>query len=571
MKQMQNSKLPLKNEAILGVFVSDPSSDTPAFATALRTTPPAGVPGVEALAYSGAYPFSRLALNDSRSPLERMQLFAYSYYAPGSAGGAPEASGLPLVVFSLLIKASPKETAPRNVSFLLSLPLSSSLDTARPLLGGDTRNQTLATLHNTTARGCLVACSATPRCLWWTHTPAAPPVPARTMPDSDCAGDDILTPPRIATATLQDCIDHCETNVPGCGGVVYDQIASEQQTQCGNAAFPSKSYCLPKTGCSDFTPKLGDTAWARGYPGTANDTCVLFRLAPAVQQFLPGSGARSGIRGAFSTTTSPPALTLRRPSSAYDADPAAAFQDPAAATASYSLLAVDTDATVTFAAAPSLAGAASVAGATGAPGAPGAPGAATSSDDGVWSSFAAKGRLPLGSVSPPAEAAGHGAIAAMVSVMPGETRTISLIFAWHLPNRTYVGQEVGNNYAGAFADALEVAQFGAANLADIVGAGVAWNTMWTASSLPVNWQDFLMNSVSTQAKLSVWASRDRFGRPLPGGRFRQYEAYSGCDLAPVHVLDYSMLPYAVYFPALLQNTLLTGWAAMAQPDGMIRE
>jgi len=42
-------------------------------------------------------------------------------------------------------------------------------------------------------------------------------------------------------------------------------------------------------------------------------------------------------------------------------------------------------------------------------------------------------------------------------------------------------------------------------------------------------------------------------------------------LAPVHVLDYSMLPYAVYFPALLQNTLLTGWAAMAQPDGMIRE
>ena len=64
---------------------------------------------------------------------------------------------------------------------------------------------------------------------------------------------------------------------------------------------------------------------------------------------------------------------------------------------------------------------------------------------------------------------------------------------------------------------------------------------------------------------------DRFGAPLAGGRYRQFEAFSNCDLAPVHVLSYSMLPYVLAFPSLLQNTLLTGWAQMQQEDGMVKE
>ena len=549
----QSSKLPLKDEALLGLFVASDGaagSAPPPVAAALRTTPPAGVPGVEALTYSGAHPFSRLALNDSRAGalLDEATVFAYSYYAPGSGGPPPAsgdasaASGLPFVVFSLLVSAPAAAQGPTAVSFLLSLPLSTSLDTARPFVGGsDARKQLIATLPATTAPACLAACSATPGCEWWSHAPPAPPVPDRTEPNSDCAGDDIYSPARIATATLADCIAQCTNNVPGCNGLVYDQIAGEQQGQCGNTD-PAKWCCLPKTSCSDFGPKAGDTAWARGSPA-ANETCQLFRLAPNVEQFLPGSGVRSGVRGAWATATAPaPSLTLRR--DGYDADPAAAFQDPAAASASYSLVAADADVDVTFATADSL-----------------------EQPDGVWPAFAATGRL---SGSTPA-AAGHGAIAAKASLAPGETRSITLVFAWHVPKRLYVGQELGNNYAAAFADALAVATEAAAMVPEVVDAGAAWVKTFAGSSLPVQWSDFLLNSVSTQAKMSVWVANDRFGAPLAGGRYRQFEAFSNCDLAPVHVLSYSMLPYVLAFPTLLQNTLLTGWAQMQQEDGMVKE
>jgi hypothetical protein len=532
----QNSKVPIKSEALLGLYASGGGA-APPFAAALRTTPPPGVPGVEALAYSGAHPFSRLALNDSRVPLATAAVYAYSQYKTGDAN----ASGLPLVAFSLLVANA--AGAPRqDVSLLLSLPLSSSLNTARPLIGGDARGQVISVItSNSTDEGaCLAACETQADCTWWSLEPPQPYSPPVTMPDHDCAGDDIYSPPRIAVVTLQDCIDQCTDKVPGCRGLVFDQIASEQQGQCGNAD-PALFCCLPKTSCTDFSPKAGDSAWSAGSgsPNATGVTCTLYRKAPAVEQFLPGSNASSGVRGAWGSAGA--ALTLRR-LNAYDADPGAAFQDPAAATGSFTLMAVDGDATVTFAAANSLA-------------------------SGVWPAFAASGRLPLASV-PDGTAAAHGAVAASVSLAPGETRTITLVFAWHFANRTYVGQELGNFYAGAFADSLAVAQLGAASLGEIASAGLAWNRLFSSSTLADSWKDFFINTVSTQAKMSVWVSKDRFGAPLPGGRFRQFEAYSGCDLAPVHVLDYSMVPYILHFPGLLQNTLLTGWAEMQQDDGM---
>jgi hypothetical protein len=40
----------------------------PAKAVALRTSPPEGIPGVAALKYSGAYPMTRLAVEDESLP-----------------------------------------------------------------------------------------------------------------------------------------------------------------------------------------------------------------------------------------------------------------------------------------------------------------------------------------------------------------------------------------------------------------------------------------------------------------------------------------------------------------------
>jgi hypothetical protein len=86
----QNSKIPLKGEAFLGVSFRTAGNGLN-YSAALRTSPPPGIDGVPALTYSGAYPFSRLVLNDSRAvvPVDAA-VYAYTqcvittvlYFAP---------------------------------------------------------------------------------------------------------------------------------------------------------------------------------------------------------------------------------------------------------------------------------------------------------------------------------------------------------------------------------------------------------------------------------------------------------------------------------------------------------
>lgn len=539
---VHNSKIPLKDEAILAIYSSTQSTTgaeagaeeaSMPVAMTLRTSPPPGLPGVDGgLAYSGSYPFSRHVVSDTRLPFAA-SLFSYSTYA---ASQPATASGLPAIFFSLLVEA-PAGTAPTNVSLLLSLPLGSSVDTARPLVNGDLRNQTLATLTGVNSSACLARCDAYgPACVWWAHT--GPDIPNTTLPDHDCPGNDIMTPPRVAVATLTDCIAQCLQRVPGCVGVVLDQIAAEQQGQCGNTNA-SLHCCLPKSACSSFTPKPGDTLWSQGSSG---NVCTLYRGAPAVEQFQPGTGLRTGVRGYWAPSAS--GLGLERPNQ-FDSSAAASAQDPAAATASYTLRAVDADVEVTYAAGNSLV-------------------------DDIFTDFAASGQLGSGQQLSPVMAA-HGAIAAKVLLQPGQTRTITLVLAWHLPDRMYVGQRLGSAYTALFNSSSAVADHAAAHLRDIVSAAASWNRLWATASLPDWMRDFLANSVAVQTKMSVWVNRGVDLAPHPGGRFRSFEAYSNCDLAPVHVLDYAMLPLALYLPELLQNELLSGWATRQNDDGMIQE
>jgi hypothetical protein len=69
-------------------------------AVALQTTPPAGIPGVEALNYSGAYPVSRLVVEEPKllPPAVKVTLFAYSKYEVNDMN----ASSWPAVAFSLV-------------------------------------------------------------------------------------------------------------------------------------------------------------------------------------------------------------------------------------------------------------------------------------------------------------------------------------------------------------------------------------------------------------------------------------------------------------------------------------
>ena len=190
---IQNSKLPLLEGALLGLRVGD-------FATTLRTHPPTDsvLPAAEALSYSGAYPFARLGLADSRLPDGlSAQVFAYSAVKLHDVN----ASALPAVAFTLVLEN--KGPTAVNASFLLTLPLAATLHTSRhtsiiqkygtvPLTND---SSIIKTLGKIPAAACLTACGSTPNCTYWDvdlqGSPGVPAVPA--------------IPPQVSSPSKQQC------------------------------------------------------------------------------------------------------------------------------------------------------------------------------------------------------------------------------------------------------------------------------------------------------------------------------------------------------------------------------
>ena len=96
----RNSKIPLKDEVLLGVFVQSQAPGAPQpFAASLRIAPPQQIPRIGSLTYSGAFPFAKLVFEDDAWPLkaasssdapEPPAVYAYSpfklYSSDGSAG-----------------------------------------------------------------------------------------------------------------------------------------------------------------------------------------------------------------------------------------------------------------------------------------------------------------------------------------------------------------------------------------------------------------------------------------------------------------------------------------------------
>lgn len=125
----------------------------------LRTHPPAGMNGVDGIRYSGSHPISRLQiLDDSVSEME-VALYGFSAFKVGDM----RASGRPAAAFALSV--SNRQRTPRNVSFMLQLPLQVEEDQARP---GTPLPGSPITLKSASA--CLSECDRTRQCLSWMWT-----------------------------------------------------------------------------------------------------------------------------------------------------------------------------------------------------------------------------------------------------------------------------------------------------------------------------------------------------------------------------------------------------------------
>jgi len=150
---------------------------------------------------------------------------------------------------------------------------------------------------------------------------------------------------------------------------------------------------------------------------------------------------------------------------------------------------------------------------------------------------------------------GYGAVVVNVSrLAPSETTVLRVVLAWHHPNRFHFGSLLGNRYTATYAGALAAATAVGRSVDTVIANIQRWHGLIFSTDLPVDWKDFLVNSMAALAKTSMWFS---------DGSWRQFESFSDDDPDPVHIHLYRSLPYAAFFPEL-DRSLLSGAYALWQ-------
>ena len=207
-----------------------------------------------------------------------------------------------------------------------------------------------------------------------------------------------------------------------------------------------------------------------------------------------------------------------------------------------------------------------------------------------WSAFAESGRLSLDSVLAPASVehsatasdvvGGEGielgaALCVSATLDPGETRSIPLAVAWHMP-QTHFGHVYEHDYddasrvAAVALGSLDAVREGASLWESYLGAKGAEAAVGDAPvsidgaapqhTLPAWLDDALRNNLYVLSSGSWW-DRD--------GRFALFEASRTCQLmSTVDVLYYASIPVSWCYPDLQESCILQ-IAAAQRDDGYI--
>jgi uncharacterized protein (DUF608 family) len=177
----------------------------------------------------------------------------------------------------------------------------------------------------------------------------------------------------------------------------------------------------------------------------------------------------------------------------------------------------------------------------------------------LWKLFAAEKSIADAGLK--AEAPRYGAVTSNVTLRPGETKAITFILAWYLPNRPFLSENPGNYYATLYQSAGDVAEKVAGRLDDDWRTLLRWQRVMQDNSLPDWLQDSLINSVATMYKT---------GMRFRDGRWRQWESFSCADVDPGHIDFYDALPYMFFYPEL-RKQILVRFASVQHHDGFIPE
>eukprot|EP00656_Telonema_subtile_P019767 TRINITY_DN20977_c0_g1_i1.p1 TRINITY_DN20977_c0_g1~~TRINITY_DN20977_c0_g1_i1.p1 ORF type:complete len:1000 (+),score=124.94 TRINITY_DN20977_c0_g1_i1:180-3179(+) len=160
---------------------------------------------------------------------------------------------------------------------------------------------------------------------------------------------------------------------------------------------------------------------------------------------------------------------------------------------------------------------------------------------------------------------GHGAVAVTVAVPAGGRAELSIVFAWHFPDRDFSGETIGNMYTELWPNSSAVArELGSPErLASVLSDINTHHSIVAHRSNPAEvWlKDMLLNQWS-HLHMLMW---------YKDGRLREYEAWSCDDVDSVHNDYQRHLMYLWAFPEFELNKL-EAWSSFAQAsDGHVYE
>lgn len=94
----------------------------------------------------------------------------------------------------------------------------------------------------------------------------------------------------------------------------------------------------------------------------------------------------------------------------------------------------------------------------------------------IWTAFASSGDMTK-STQTSSDGHANGAASSSVSIRPGETRTVSIVLAWYLPNALYTGEPLGVWYSNNpnYNSSQDVAKHVVSSLNTQMREALAWN------------------------------------------------------------------------------------------------
>ena len=140
----------------------------------------------------------------------------------------------------------------------------------------------------------------------------------------------------------------------------------------------------------------------------------------------------------------------------------------------------------------------------------------------------------------------NSALCTRFRLLPGQERTATFVIAWHFPNPSIERfGHLGNRYARRFGNALDVARYVCANLANLVGRTELYHHTVYESNLPEEFLDAMTSqSVIFRGPTCWWDEQDYFAG---------YEGcYTCCPLNCTHVWNYAQ-SHARLFPEIDRN------------------